>query len=81
MQFIVSLGIRSKDVDREILTPQLIGVEIKAIKEHLDSGKIRQAWKRTDDISVLCLSNRRMRPNAGAFLLRHLLASQEFSRS
>ena len=55
MQFLVLLGIRSQSISREVLNPELISLEIQAVKEMLRSGKARQAWKREDCPCVVLL--------------------------
>jgi hypothetical protein len=55
MQFLVLLGIRARSVRREILTAQLVQLEIQAVKELLKSGVVGQAWKRQDCHCVVLL--------------------------
>jgi hypothetical protein len=48
MQFLVLLGIQARSAHREILTAQLVQLEIQAVNGLLESGAVSQAWKRQD---------------------------------
>ncbi len=49
------LRLRSESVPPEILTPELIKLEIKRIHELLAAGTILDAWKRVDSVAILVL--------------------------
>jgi hypothetical protein len=53
MQFLFFLTLRSEGLPPNALTPQLIQSEISAVKARLASGKIRDAWMRSDAIGIV----------------------------
>ncbi|MGA2886810.1 MAG: hypothetical protein ABSE51_02085 [Terracidiphilus sp.] len=55
MQLFFLLRLRTESADREILTPKLVESEIKRVQALLARGTIRDAWKRSDGVSVVLL--------------------------
>jgi muconolactone delta-isomerase len=68
MQFIVLLGIQTQLVRREVLTAELVRLEIQMVKELLAAGTVRQAWKRVDGHSVVLLLEALSEPECRAVL-------------
>jgi muconolactone delta-isomerase len=68
MQFIVLLGIQTRSVRREVLTAELVSLEIQMVKELLAAGTVRQAWKRADSHSVVLLLEALSEPACRAIL-------------
>jgi hypothetical protein len=59
---------------REILTPELIHEEIDRIKELMDCGICRDAWRRTDKVGIVLLISA-----SSESACRELLASLPFA--
>jgi muconolactone delta-isomerase len=55
MQFLSLLRLRTEAAHREVLTPQLVRQEIERVHELLDSGTVREAWKRRDGVAIILL--------------------------
>jgi hypothetical protein len=55
MQFLFFLGLCSDCIKQSVLTPQLIKLELSAVKALLASGKIRDAWNRADVVGIVVL--------------------------
>ena len=68
MLFLVHLGIRERTLRREVLTAELVTLEINKVKELLTTGIVLHAWKRTDAISIVLLIEALSDPGCRAVL-------------
>jgi hypothetical protein len=73
MRFFAHISLRD-DPPREILTPELIHSEIERIKELIDSGVCRDAWRRNDKVGIVLLMHAASEPAC-----RELLAALPFA--
>ncbi len=55
MQFLFLLNLRSEGATVQVLTPELIKLEIATVKKGLASGTIGDAWMRKDQIGIIVL--------------------------
>jgi muconolactone delta-isomerase len=68
MQHFVHLSVRTRSVRSEVLTAELISLEITHVKELLAAGTVRQAWKRTEGPSIVLLLEAASDPECRAIL-------------
>ena len=57
MLFFCHLRLRVESAPRDILTPELVALEIQRIHELLAEGTIRGAWKTNESVAIIALFN------------------------